>query len=225
MAGFKQLRVSLGCTGGPLGTRERAYANRNTVLIHHPVSSEVIKSNYRRPPHFNLPQMGTLPKQQVASLHTNLHPTTVILKQWRTQRARHPSEIWDRCVIMTQRVCVRNIYFIINHPLCLFDTCLCLLSTITTIDSPKKEMRWVIGCLIFTGHKVQVKQSRHRFVNLTRSLFLRRFFSLVLAANCCDVWRSASFCGTEQLLDDVFKNNTYFFLGALWWKSVKHTAL
>ena len=80
MAGFKQLRVSLGCTGGPLGTRERAYANRNTVLIHHPVSSEVIKSNYRRPPHphFNLPPDGDPAEQQVASLHTNLHPTTVI---------------------------------------------------------------------------------------------------------------------------------------------------
>lgn len=76
MAGFKQLRVSLGCTGGPLGTRERAYANRNTVLIHHPVSSEVIKSNYRRPPHFNLPPdgdpaeaTGGLPSYEPASHH------------------------------------------------------------------------------------------------------------------------------------------------------------
>lgn len=68
MDAFRQLRVSLGCTDGPWGTRDRAYANRNTVLIHHPVSSEVIKSNYSRPPHshLNLPPDGDPAEQQVA---------------------------------------------------------------------------------------------------------------------------------------------------------------
>lgn len=77
---FRKLRLSVGCTGAPWGTRDQAYSNRNTVLIHHPVFSEVIKSNYIRPlhPHLNLPPDGDPAEQQVASLHKNMHPTTVI---------------------------------------------------------------------------------------------------------------------------------------------------
>lgn len=57
-----------------------AYANRNTELIHHSVTSKVIKSNNSRPPrtHLNLPPDGDPAEQQVASLHTNLRPTTPI---------------------------------------------------------------------------------------------------------------------------------------------------
>lgn len=80
MDGFRKRRLSVGCTGGPWGTRDQAYANRNTVLIHHPVFSEVIKSNYKRPlhPHLNLPPDGDPAEQQVAFLYKNMHPTTVI---------------------------------------------------------------------------------------------------------------------------------------------------
>lgn len=133
--------------------RPRAYVNRNTVLIHHPVSSEVIKSNYRRPPHshLNLPPDGDPAEQQVSSLHTNLHPTTVIWilgNNGGPRRARHESEIWDGCVIMTERVYVWDIYFIINHLLCLFDTCLCLLSMIITIDLERDNR--VVGRVTFS---------------------------------------------------------------------------
>lgn len=81
MDGLRQWRVfSAGCAGGPLGPRGCAYANRNTALIHHPVSSEIIKSNYRQLPHrrhLNLPPDGNPAEQQVGSLHFNLRPTSV----------------------------------------------------------------------------------------------------------------------------------------------------
>lgn len=124
MDGFRQLRFSLGCTGGPLGTRDQAYANRNTVLIHHPVSTEIIKSNYRQPPqpHLNLPPDGGPAVQQVASPHMNLHPTTVIWIPANNGGPEEPDihEIWDAYIIMMERAYMCDIYFIINHLLWLW---------------------------------------------------------------------------------------------------------
>lgn len=42
---------------------------------------------------------------------------------------------------MTERVYVCDIYFTINHLLCLCDTCLCLLCMIITIDWQKERER------------------------------------------------------------------------------------
>lgn len=94
---------------------------------------------------------GGLSSYEAASHHSYLNPC----KQWWTQRARHPSEIWHGCVIMMEWVYVCDIYFTINHLLCLFDTCRCLLSTIITIDW--KETHAVIAHKrLFTVRKVQV---------------------------------------------------------------------
>lgn len=124
MDGFRQLGFSLGCTGGPLGTRDQAYANRNTVLIHHPVSTEIIKSNYRQPPqpHLNLPPDGGPAVQQVASPHMNLHPTAVIWIPANNGGPEEPDihEIWNAYIIMMERAYTCDIYFIINHLLWLW---------------------------------------------------------------------------------------------------------
>lgn len=132
---FRKLRLSVGCAGGPWGTRDQAYANRNTVLIHHPVSLEAIKSNYKRPlpPHLNLPTDGDPAEQQVAPLHTNSIPPLSFESMETTLEPKSRAPEWN----MT-RMCnydrASDIYFIIKHLLRLCDTCLSFLCMIITID-------------------------------------------------------------------------------------------
>lgn len=77
---FQTIKSFSGLRWRATGSRGWAYANGITALIHHPVTSKVIKSNYRRPlrTHLNLPPDGDPAEQQVASLHADLRPTAAI---------------------------------------------------------------------------------------------------------------------------------------------------
>lgn len=79
------------------GDRERADANNNTAIIHHPASSDVIKLNYRHPVYVPLapaphsPFRGGVPLSnrwpfRVQAMHPSTTSTTVIEKQWLEQK-------------------------------------------------------------------------------------------------------------------------------------------
>lgn len=121
------------------GDRERADANNNTAIIHHPASSDVIKLNYRHPvyvplapaPHSPFRGGGGPAEQQVAlprTSHAPLHHQHHC--HWETmvgtKRARQPNETWDGFVITRSRGNVCDINSVFNHLLRFTCLCLCL---------------------------------------------------------------------------------------------------